>query len=556
MKDRINRIIQALNENLYEREEVIRLSLLITIAGESIFLLGPPGVAKSLIARRLKHIFKGGKSFEYLMNRFSTPDEIFGPIAISKLKNEDKYERKTTKYLPWADVVFLDEIWKAGPSIQNSLLTAINEKKYRNGEQEDDISLKGLISASNELPAKGEGLEALWDRFIVRYYVENITDKYNFIDYLKSNNDPYEVNIKEEDKISNEEYINWQAQINKIKISEETINVINAIRFYLDEYNKKEEVKYPIYISDRRWKKIVKVLQTSAFLNDRKEIDLMDCFLITHSLWNEVEHIPIVKEFVDDAIKKHGYREKLNLSEFSEEIRNIKEVVNNKVKKDVMDYDPEPVIIGDTAYYEIVDTNNILIDSYGKHCRFIKKTDFEILKNREPFNLGKSKYASIGTTINIDELTPHVKLYDRSGGVFKNTDFYIYAIKTSPTSLEIFGGEQSNSNVGSFLVLKSNIYTNFNLKTKEIKKTVNLAPTETNRILLDKQINNFTNKIAKAIKDIETSQTRNSTNKNENIFVKKKNADYTKIDSNELIQHLHDFKIEAMKIKDQYDRLS
>ena len=176
MKERINKLLHQLNQNLFEREEAIKLALLATLSGESIFFLGPPGVAKSLISRRVKDIFKDGTSFEYLMNRFSTPDEIFGPIAISKLKNEDKYERKVQSYLPTADVVFLDEIWKAGPSIQNALLTVINEKKYRNGTQEIDIPLKGLISASNELPAKGEGLEALWDRFIIRYIVENITN--------------------------------------------------------------------------------------------------------------------------------------------------------------------------------------------------------------------------------------------------------------------------------------------------------------------------------------------------------------------------------------------
>jgi MoxR-like ATPase len=486
MKDRINRIIKALNENLYEREEVIRLALLVTIAGESIFLLGPPGVAKSLIARRLKYIFKEGKSFEYLMNRFSTPDEIFGPVAISKLKNEDKYERKTTKYLPWADVVFLDEIWKAGPSIQNSLLTAINEKKYRNGEQEEDIKLKGLLSASNELPAKDEGLEALWDRFIVRYYVENITDKYNFIEFLKSNNDPNEVNMKEEDKITDAEYIKWQAQINKIIISEDAIKVINVIRFYLNEYNKDEEVKHPIYISDRRWKKIVKVLQTNAFLNDRKEIDLTDCHLITYSLWNEVEHIPIVKEFVQDAINKHGFRVKSNLSEFSKNTRNIKGVVIKKTKKEIIEDEPEPIKIGDTTYYEIIDTNNLLVDGFGRHCHFIKKEDFDNLKMGDPFNLLRSHYKPWGTSIHIGELTSNVCLFDGFGIRFRHYNFNnLYAIKTSPTSLEIFGGEESNQNIGSYLVIKSNIYTTFNLKTKEITNKADREINELQKRLLE-----------------------------------------------------------------------
>ena len=163
--------IETFEKDVFEKEEVTRLAFLTAIAGESIFLLGRPGVAKSLIARRLKFAFKDANSFEYLMNRFSTPDEIFGPISIKKLKDEDKYERLTDNYLPQAHVAFLDEIWKAGPSIQNALLTIINEKVYRNGEKEVPAKLQALIAASNELPEKEQGLEALWDRFLVRLMV-------------------------------------------------------------------------------------------------------------------------------------------------------------------------------------------------------------------------------------------------------------------------------------------------------------------------------------------------------------------------------------------------
>ena len=191
-KEHFKELITQMSRGAYEREEVIALSLLSAIAGESIFLLGLPGVGKSMVARRLKDAFKDSRCFEYLMSRFSTPDEIFGPVSISKLKDEDTYERNIDGYLPTADVAFLDEIWKAGPAIQNSLLTALNEKIFHNGQIDIDLPLKGIIAASNELPAEDEGLEALWDRFLIRYIVQPIAEKDAFYALLSGSGDGYD----------------------------------------------------------------------------------------------------------------------------------------------------------------------------------------------------------------------------------------------------------------------------------------------------------------------------------------------------------------------------
>ena len=238
----VRELLKSMSEGVYEKEHILAMSLLSAVAGESIFLLGPPGTAKSLVARKLKMIFKDGSAFEYLMSRFSTPDEIFGPVSISLLKNEDKYERVVDGFLPTATVVFLDEIWKAGPSIQNALLTAINERIFQNGRTTLKLPMKALIAASNELPAEGEGLEALWDRFLVRMVSNCIQSESIFYKMirqknLKSNHVPDYL------LISDELYDKWQQGIEEIEISNEICSIITNIRKRLKAEIKKEEVE-------------------------------------------------------------------------------------------------------------------------------------------------------------------------------------------------------------------------------------------------------------------------------------------------------------------------
>ena len=231
LKDRIARLLDAMGAGAYEREEVIGLSLLAAFAGESIFLLGVPGVGKSMVARRLKMAFRDARSFEYLMSRFSTPDEIFGPVSISKLKDEDTYERVVDGYLPTADIVFLDEIWKAGPAIQNSLLTAINEKIFRNGDKDLKLPLKGIIAASNELPAEGEGLEALWDRFLIRYIVKPIGDRLNFKALLSG--EQIEPQVDGALAFTNEEYQSILSDAADVEVPDGVLDFIYSLRTLL-----------------------------------------------------------------------------------------------------------------------------------------------------------------------------------------------------------------------------------------------------------------------------------------------------------------------------------
>ena len=316
MLERFKQLLGEMNRGIYEKETEISLSLLAALAGESIILLGPPGVAKSMVARQLKTAFRDAQSFEYLMSRFSTPDEIFGPVSIQKLKTSDTYERAMEGYLPTADVVFLDEIWKAGPAIQNTLLTVINEKIFRNGNREMHLPLKLLVAASNELPAKGEGLEALWDRFVIRIESRPIKLEKNFrAMLLESHADfsgstgilghaDFADNADFSDlKITAEEYAEWAEKICKIGVKEEVLDAISAIRKSLRTVNVDEAAeRRNIYVSDRRWKNIVRLLRTSAFMQDREEVDICDLLPIYHCLWQEPEERDAIRNIVIRAL--------------------------------------------------------------------------------------------------------------------------------------------------------------------------------------------------------------------------------------------------------------
>jgi MoxR-like ATPase len=325
MRKHIEDLLLALNEDLYEREQAIRLTLLTVLSGQSIFLLGKPGVAKSLIARRIKEVFKDATAFEYLMNRFSTPDEIFGPVAISKLKS-DTYERVVKGYLPDADIAFLDEIWKAGPSIQNTLLTIINEKLYRNGSQDIKVPLKGLIAASNELPDAGQGLEALWDRFIVRISVKNIVGQSQFSDYLM-NAPQTDFKIDPKLQLTTSEYDTHRKKAIEVKVLPHVVDVVIKIKNYINLYNDDAINEHKIYVSDRRWKKIIEILKTSAYLNDRKVIDATDCILIRHMIWDHPSQENRVLDFVTDAILNHGIEGQSDLADWTSKIERFKKMV-------------------------------------------------------------------------------------------------------------------------------------------------------------------------------------------------------------------------------------
>ena len=426
IKTRITNLLQQLNERVYEKEHVIALSLLSAIAGESIFLLGPPGVAKSMVARRLKLAFKNACAFEYLMSRFSTPDEIFGPVSISKLKDEDTYERMVDGYLPTADVVFLDEIWKAGPAIQNALLTVINEKIYRNGQYSIRVPLKGLIAASNELPGIGQGLEALWDRFLVRLMVTGVEDQGEF-DRMIASTDESEPLIDEQLTISNEEYATWMNEIPQVKIHYSIFEVIHILKEKINLFNQRIQndgsVASTLYVSDRRWKKLVRLLRASAYLNGRDTIGLSDCLIMSHCLWNEMEQLAEVNEMVQEAIRQCTESYLLNTKDLNDNLRELREKLSseNTLREN---FDPGIQLV-DNYYYQIEGVRM-------RERLLIFASDYQQLdENGKLFFLQKEKYKANCCTLKKYDPILHTKANPKQ----------IYTLKRGVRSVIINGFE-------------------------------------------------------------------------------------------------------------------
>ena len=94
LRERVEKLLLILNKGLIGKEKIIKLGMLSVLSGENLILIGPQKKKKSEISRRFNRIFKEESYFEYLLTKFTTPEEIFGPLSIHKLQ-EDKFERNT-----------------------------------------------------------------------------------------------------------------------------------------------------------------------------------------------------------------------------------------------------------------------------------------------------------------------------------------------------------------------------------------------------------------------------------------------------------------------------
>ncbi len=288
---KLNNVLSFVKNSFIGKDEIVDLLGICLIARENAFLLGPPGTAKSAIIRLLSSCIKEGKNFEYLLTRFTEPNEIFGPFDIRKLK-EGELVTNTEGMMPEASMVFLDEIFNANSAILNSLLMALNERIFRRGKDTRKLPALMFVGASNVLP-EDEALNALLDRFLIRVVC----------DYVDT--DLLEQVLLAGWKLENQGEIEKPSitpnDIIGLQIASKQVDLSPVRKQYVDLVHNLRNTG--IKVSDRRAVKIQNLLAASALICGRKEAIISDFWVLKY-IWDTEEQIEILAGIIDNIIEK------------------------------------------------------------------------------------------------------------------------------------------------------------------------------------------------------------------------------------------------------------
>ncbi|MHC4841500.1 MAG: AAA family ATPase [Planctomycetota bacterium] len=283
-----NEVVKPLKGQFVGRDEVIDLIALAVVAGEHLFLYGPPGTAKSALIRRFANAVDGSY-FEYMLTRFSEPNEIFGPIDIAKLR-EGEIATITDRMLPTAEFAFLDEIFNANSAILNNLLTVLNERNWRRGAEVHELPLLALFSASNTLP-DDDALRALFDRFLLRCHVQNLPQ--DSMPGLLQAGWQLEHPSKTAPAVSS-------AELKELAAKLYTVDLSGVAEIYADAVFKVRALG--IDFSDRRAVKVQKLLAASALICGREYADASDLWVLRYT-WDREEQIAPVRTMVNGILE-------------------------------------------------------------------------------------------------------------------------------------------------------------------------------------------------------------------------------------------------------------
>lgn len=288
--DNLQKVLHHVKNTFVGKDHIIDLLGICLIAQENLFLYGPPGTAKSAIVKELSKTLKG-KTFEYLLTRFTEPNELYGPFDIRKLREGDLITN-TEGMLPEATLIFLDELFNANSAILNSLLMILNEKVFKRGKETKKIPALISIGASNNLP-EDEALQALFDRFLIRVKCDNVSpDLLNNV--LQAG---WKLQLLKEDEIptiSTDTIRELQQELYSIDLSaiqKSYIEMISRLR------------NSGISVSDRRAVKLQRLVAASALICKREKAILSDLWIFKYT-WENNEQREILNNIVESIIKE------------------------------------------------------------------------------------------------------------------------------------------------------------------------------------------------------------------------------------------------------------
>lgn len=298
--DKFQKVRDYLNAVIYERSDEIDAMLAALASGNHVFMIGLPGTAKSLVTNSLIKCFKDDATyFQKLLTAETQLNEIFGPVSISELKN-DKFKLVTDGYLADSAFAFLDEIWKCNSQLLNALLTILEERRFDNGNEKVQAPLVSLFSASNELP-QDDSLQALYDRFMVRLEIKPISDNDNFLAMI----DPTRKLPSPPKVLTLDDLRQAQKEIEAVDVSE-VLPVIGDVRSRFRAPN--NGMSSQVYVSDRRWRGVVKYLQAFAWLSGADKVDKNFAVYMADCLWEKPDQRDdisnILSEYVDITVKR------------------------------------------------------------------------------------------------------------------------------------------------------------------------------------------------------------------------------------------------------------
>lgn len=286
--DKLQGVLAHLKELFVGKDEIIDLMGICLVGGENLFLLGPPGTAKSATVRELSRLLDG-QTFEYLLTRFTEPNELFGPFDIRKLREGDLVTN-TAGMLPEASLIFLDELLNANSAILNSLLMVLNEKIFRRGRETRKLPALMVIGASNHLP-EDEALQALYDRFLLRVRCDNV-DPQQLNEVLHAGWNLEKHADKEKPQISTD-------QVRELQKMTSLVN-LEAIRpAYIELVHQLRNAG--LQVSDRRAVKLQRVIAASAVICKREQAILSDLWVLRH-IWDTEEQREIITNMINAVI--------------------------------------------------------------------------------------------------------------------------------------------------------------------------------------------------------------------------------------------------------------